>query len=132
MYISAKLSHRNIKLLLISKYFYAISAIGFANVGFVKPVATEDAVLFADFDGKNERILTMLIDILNHVETELENGDDYEQTLLEVLPIDELVQEPMYSKIVGHNICGIKEKSIALLNRYDNLQSIGVSGLLDM
>ena len=88
--------------------------------------------MFADFDGKNERILTMLIDILNHVETELENGDDYEQTLLEVLPIDELVQEPMYSKIVGHNICGMKEKSIALLNRYDNLQSIGVSGLLDM
>ena len=41
--------------------------------------------------------------------------------VLEILPIAELVQEPMYSIIVDHNICAMREKSIALFQRYDNL-----------
>ena len=104
---------------------------GFEEVGFVRPLGTEDAVLFIKFDGNHLRIKTALNNILGSVEKQFKNEDINEEMVLEILPILELVQEPMYSIIVDHNICAMREKSIALFQRYDNLQSIGVSELFE-
>ena len=92
---------------------------------------TEDAIIFTEFDGDSERILTVLKNILHHVETQVKEGYMNGNVLLEILPVVDLVEEPMYSLIVAQNICGIREKSSALLERFDNLQSIGVLGLDD-
>ena len=95
---------------------------GFEEIGFLRPLATDDAVLFLNFDGNNERILAALHKILSSVEKQYRNEYVNETMVLEVLPIVELVQEPMYSKIVDHNICAMREKSIALLQRHEKSQ----------
>ena len=107
-----------------------LTAIGFDEVGFVKPVATEDAILLINFNGQKYHLLAALKNILNQVENQFKEERIDEIMLLEIVPIDQLVQEPMYSSIVDHNISGMKERSIALLKKCDYLKSNKISGML--
>ena len=92
----------------------------FANIGFVRPIGTEDAVLFINFNGRREEVLTLLQLIFNRIENHPKSKNISDKTLLEIVPIFELVQEPMYSLIINHNICGIREKCISLLHKFSN------------
>ena len=118
-------------------FFYAINTLtnkigsAFEEVGFLRPDMTEDAIIFAEFDGNNDRIVNLLTEIMNHVKTTPKDRYGNEKVLLEIFPIVDLVEEPIYSLIVAHNIGGIREKSIALLQKYDKLQSVGVVGEID-
>ena len=78
-------------------------------------------MLFINFNSGREQVLTLLNSILNKIENQSKLKDVDERILLEIVPISELVQEPMYSLIVNHNICGIREKSISLLQKFGNL-----------
>ena len=101
-------------------YLNIILGRSFANIGFVRPIGTEDAVLFINFDGRREEVLMLLQLILDKIENQPKSKNISDKTLLEIVPIFELVQEPMYSLIINHNICGIREKCISLLQKFSN------------
>jgi len=106
---------------LLTRLFVGLLCIigrSFAKIGFVRPIGTEDAILFSNFNGRKEEILTLLEFILTKIENQPKSKDMSDKMLLEIVPIFELVEEPMYSHIVNHNICGIREKCISLLQKF--------------
>ena len=96
----------------------------------MRPHGVDDAILFFEFDGESGELTESLKNILNNVEANGQVGFPNEEMLLEILPITHLVEERMYSLLVAHNISGIREKSISLLEYCDNLQGLGVAGIL--
>ena len=104
--------------LLTRKYVGLFNFFGqnFEEVGFVRPHFGRDAIFFSEFRGLDSNLSEKLSEIR---EACLKDALD-EQKVVELIPISELVVEPLYSLIFGHNFNVLRARGITLLNKVDS------------